>query len=113
MLGTVADSEIAKLVGCERKTVTYQREIRGIAAAMDRTNNTPPPNMGGWNRLALNADIISQLGEMPDYKLAEIAGVNKSKIADERRARGIQSYAQRTGNNGKIKVGEAHRRWNR
>lgn len=111
MLGTIADSEIAKIAGCERKTVTYQRDVRGIPAAMDRTKNTPPPANGGWNKIALPNSIMAQLGTMPDYKLAEVAGVNKNKIAIERRSAGIPSYAAATGNNGRIKRGEPHRRW--
>jgi hypothetical protein len=111
LLGTVADSVLAKRLGCERKTVSYRRECLGIKASHDRSNNTPPPNMAGWNKLTLDDDIISILGTMPDHAVAKIAGVGKKKITSERNRRGIQSYASATGNDGRIKVGEPHCRW--
>ncbi len=111
LLGTVADSVIAKRLGCERKTVSYRRECRGIEASYDRTNNMSPPNRGGWNRKTLSEDVISLLGTMPNHAIAKIAGVNKTKIAKERNRRGIRSYASSTGNDGRIKLGEPHRRW--
>lgn len=111
MLGNVADSDIAKRVGCERKTVCYQRSIRGIPASMSRANNVRPPNMGGWNRKELSPEIIALLGSAPDYIIAEKCGVSKFKIARERSIRGIESYAYKTGNNGRIKLGDEHRRW--
>ena len=111
LLGVVPDSVLAKRLGCERKTISYRRECRGIKASYDRTNNTPPPNMAGWNRITLSEEIISILGTMPDHAVAKIAGVNKKKITDERNRRGIRSYASATGNDGRIKVGEPHRRW--
>jgi hypothetical protein len=111
LLGKIADSKIARQIGCERKTVSYRRQCLGIEPSYDRTDNKPPPNMGGWNRTNLTADIVAKLGSMPDYKLAEIAGTAKSKIAKERRRLGIPSYAAATGNDGRMRVGEPHRRW--
>lgn len=113
LLGTVADSEIAKKLGCHRKTVSYRREILGIPASFDRTNNVPPPSNGGWNRIAFSDSIVAQLGSMPDYQLAAISRTSKAAVARLRRARGIQSYAEQTGNTGRIKQGEPHRRWSR
>lgn len=111
MLGTIADSEIAKLIGCHRKSVSYKRECLGIPASFDRTNNTDPPSMGGWNRINFPTAIIQRLGSEPDYVIAARAGVSKRSIARARREQGIPSYAQKTGNNGRIRVGEPHRRW--
>lgn len=110
-LGTVPDSELAAEIGCERKTVSYRRECLNIPASFDRKNNSPPPLMGGWNKAVLPASITAALGSMPDYKLAELAGVSKKAIANERRSRGILDYAAATGNDGRIKRGEPHRRW--
>jgi hypothetical protein len=110
-LGKMSDSDIASQIGCERKTVSYQRECRGIAASFDRTNNIPPPPMGGWNRLTLSQDIIDRLGTEPDYIIGNSAGVCKSVIARMRKRLGIASYAFATGNNGRIRIGEPHRRW--
>lgn len=73
---------------------------------------TIPPKMGGHNRKELPFEIIEQLGTMPDYKLAEKAGVSKRTILRKRQRFGVKSYAEQTGNDGKIKKGEPHRRWN-
>lgn len=70
-----------------------------------------PPFMAGHNRIELKEEIIKKLGTIPDYELAEIARVGKKKIMTERHKRGIKSYAETTGNDGKIKKGEPHRRW--
>jgi hypothetical protein len=113
MLGTVPDSTLAKLLGCERKTVSYRREVLGIPASFDRTNNIPPPPNGGWNKISLSDRVIIQLGTKPDYKLAQENGVSKRTIFRARQARGIASYGEQTGNDGKIKAGEPHRRWSR
>lgn len=113
LLGTVPDSEIASRLGCERKTVSHRRKCLGIEASFDRKNNTPPPNNGGWNRIELPPEVIALLGSMPDYRLAKIAGVNKTLIRRARSSRGISSYAETSGSNGRIRVGEPHRRWTR
>jgi len=110
-LGVVSDADLASEIGCERKTVSYRRECLKIPASFNRRNNTKPPIMGGWNKVILSDEIIASLGKMPDYKLANLAGVSKIKIGDERRQRGIMDFAKATGNDGKIKRGEPHRRW--
>lgn len=76
----------------------------------DKAKGTPP-KMGGHNRLEIESDVIDKIGTMPDYKLAEQAGISKYTIARRRRNLGIKSYAEQTGNDGKIKKGEKHRRW--
>jgi hypothetical protein len=112
-LGKVPDSELAAMLGCERKTVSYRRRCLGIPASFDRKNNKPPPNNAGWNRKELSPDIIALLGFMSDHSLAEKAGVSKTRIMRERQSKGIPSHAAVTGNDGRIKVGEPHRRWTR
>ena len=67
--------------------------------------------MGGWNKTAFSLEIIARFGTEPDYKLAAEIGVNKTQIARARARHGIKSYAEQTGNSGKIKIGEPHRRW--
>lgn len=111
MLGTVADSVIAEKLGCTRKAVSYRRETLGVAASHCRDRSVPPPQMGGHNKIKLTEFIIGQFGMMPDYKLAQIAGCNKSVISRRRRKMGVKSYASQTGNDGRIKQGEPHRRW--
>lgn len=111
MLGVRPDSEVAKLLNCERKTVSYKRGILGIKASFCRDNNSTPPPMGGHNKIEFTDEVLGKVGSMPDYKLAEICGCSKTAIAKRRKSLGIESYASRTGNNGRIKVGESHRRW--
>lgn len=111
LLGQVADAVVAKLVGVTRKAVSYERAKLGIPASFDRTRNTPPPPMGGHNRIELPDSIINQLGMLADDKLAKIAGVSKKRIIRERHARGISSYAERTGNSGRYKTGNYPTRW--
>lgn len=62
-----------------------------------------PPEMAGHNRIKLSDEFIEKLGKMPDYKLAEIVGVSKRTIQRNRTARGIKSYSEQTGNDGKFK----------
>lgn len=110
LLGHISDSSIAERIGATRKAVSYYREQLGIPASFDRSRNKPPPPMGGHNKIKFDESI---LGTLPDYKIAEKFGVDKSCVARRRRALGIKSYADSTGNNGTIKKGEPHRRWSK
>jgi hypothetical protein len=105
LLGTMPDNKLAKKLGCSTKTVNYQRTIRGISPCGNLKKPIPPP-MGGWNKIELSQEIIDLLGTEPDYKIGERFGLSKRTIARARRERGIASYAERTGNNGKRKKGE-------
>jgi hypothetical protein len=111
LLGEVPDSEIAGLIGCERKTVSYKRECLGITASFDRKNNKSPPANAGWNAIRLPPEIIDLLGTVSDQCLADRAGVSKKRIMRERHDRQLPSYADLTGNDGRIRSGEPHRRW--
>lgn len=110
-LGKVADSTLANEMGITRKSVTYRRDQLSIPAAYDRTNNTPPPPMGGHNRIEFPPDVIAKFGKFPDHAIAAEFGCSKKAVTSRRNALGIPSYAAQTGNNGKIKSGEPHRRW--
>lgn len=110
-LGTVADSVFAAELGVTRKAISYRREQLGIAASFDRTNNTPPPPMGGHNRIAFPPEVVAQFGTKPDYVIAAAFGCGKKAVTTHRNRLGIPSYAEQTGNNGRIKRGESHRRW--
>jgi hypothetical protein len=111
MLGKAADSKIASMLGCERKTVSYKRECLGIPAGHDRTNNSPPPPRGGWNKLTLPADTVSRLGAVPDYVLASEIGCDKQVIARARLSSGIRDYAATTGRDGQFAAERPHPRW--
>ena len=113
LLGKIADSKIARMLGVTRKTVAYRRKKFRIPASYDLSDMKPPPNMGGWNKMQLPQEIIDNLGRYPDYVLAERIGACKSVIARARRARGIPPYAEATGNNGKFRKGDPHPRWSR
>lgn len=111
LLGKISDSRLASMIGCSRKTVSYKRECLKIPASFDRTNMKPPPPKAGWNKASLSQSVIDRLGKLPDYVLANEAGVSKPVIRRERIARRIPDYASQTGNDGRMKVGRAHPRW--
>lgn len=111
LLGTMADSRIAEMLGAARKTVSYRRENLGIPAAYDRTRNTPPPPMGGHNKIDLPQEIIDKLGTMSDQKLAKEAGVGKKRIMQARHKRGIPSWSEIHDNPTQYKKGNYPERW--
>lgn len=103
LLGKTSDTKISKIMGCSRGCVTYKREQLGIPVYnQDR---------GQSQRVILDLTFISRLGSEPDYIIANDAGVSKFVVARYRKKMNIPSYAEKTGNNGKIKKGEPHRRW--
>ena len=110
-IGKISDSRVADMIGVTRKSISYYRKQMGIPESGDRSKAKPPPRMGGHNRKILSLDIIWALGSMPDYKLAKMHNVSKKRIMNERKKYGIESYGKSTGNDGKIKIGETHRRW--
>lgn len=112
-LGTVPDVALARELGVTRKSVSYRREQLGIPASFDRTNNTPPPPMGGHNRIEFPPEVIAQFGKKPDYLIAAEFGCSKKAVISRRNKLGIPSYATQTGNTGRIKSGEPHRRWSK
>jgi hypothetical protein len=111
LLGQLPDKEIAEQMGCTRESVTYRREKLGIPRCPQQNFGGVVGKMGGWNKKVLAPDIIEMLGKMPDYRLAELAGVSKAAIAHARKERGILSYGEATGNDGKVKLGDVPKRW--
>ncbi len=111
LLGKLPDSEIAIMINATRKSVSYRRKVLGIPASYCRKNNTPPPPMGGHNKIELPEWVIKELGKHPDYKLGKMANVSKYTIQRARVARGIASFAKQTGNNGTFKKGNFPGRW--
>lgn len=110
MLGKVADSVIAEMLGVSRKAVTYHRKTRGIPASYDRTRNSPPPPMGGWNTIKLPEHVVSRLGKEPDHVLGKEFGCNKTTIARARRRLGIAPCATTTGKTGRFLKGQLNGR---
>lgn len=111
MLGKVADGRIAKAFGVTRKAIAYHRTKLGIPQYVGRTNHKPPPDMGGHNKIPFTEDQISMMGGMSDARLAKIAGCSKYAVARQRKALGIKSYAESTGNNGRFDGTGSHPRW--
>lgn len=103
LLGKRTDTAIAAILGCNRQTVAYRRELLGIP-------RLPDPHKAP-NEILLDSDTLGKLGKEPDYKIAQVLGISKFVIAKHRNRMGIPSYAATTGNNGKIRTGEKHRRW--
>ncbi len=114
-LGKIADSRIAETLGVSRKAVSYYRKLLGIPASFDRTRNTPPPRVEAnlFKPAEIPPECVARLGMVPDYVLGAEFGFEKGVIARRRKRDGIASFAERTGNNGRIRVGEPHRRWTR
>lgn len=111
LLGVLSDSEIAEMIGVTRKSVSYRRAVLGVKASFSKKRMKPPPAMGGHNRKILPENILIQIGTMPDYKLAEIAGVSKAVIASIRHKRNIRSFSEITGNTGRYEKGNYPKRW--
>jgi hypothetical protein len=109
-LGKESDEAIALDLGVTRKAVAYRRRKLKIPSFTGQKRVAPPP-MGGWNRVALPDDIINKLGTMPDYKLAEEAGVSKKRIMRERQERRIPSYSEEEGHPTRYKQGHRPTRW--
>lgn len=109
--GVDADSVIAEEIGVTRKAITYHREKLGICASGNRERNTPPPMMGGHNKIKFPQSIISKLGTMSDARLAKIAGCGKPAIRRLRISLGVPAYAHTTGDTGRFNGKGRHPRW--
>lgn len=110
MLGQYSDSDLAEQFGVDRKTIEYRRTLLGIKRK-PQTNFVIPP-MGGWNKKDLPEELIEQLGTMPDHQLGTLFGMSKAPIMRARKARGIPSYAEQTGNQTRFHKGMTHPRGN-
>jgi len=108
-LGKINDSVLAAEYGTTRSNVSYIRRGLGIKRCFEKPNYKPPPDNAGWNKKNIPEDKINLIGTMSDSKLSEQCGCSKSVIARIRKSLGIESYASRTGNNGKFKDGSLAR----
>lgn len=142
LIGKVPDSKIAQMLGVGKATIHRIRVEMGIEPYrhhcketkekkrqerlkrieenkskpryQSRGNRPKPVQIpAGWNRISLGDEIMVQLGTMPDYKLAEIAGVSKKVIARVRKEMGIASYAAMNEDKGQFKKGMPHPRWSK
>lgn len=71
--------------------------------------HSPPPNMGGWNRFTLPAQVVKLLGKKPDTEIGRQFGFTKYVIQRHRRRRGIKPFPCPT----RFKSGDPHPRWSR
>lgn len=55
--------------------------------------NSPPPSMGGWNRINIPEFIFPLLGKQPDTKIAKLIGVTKHTIQRLRKRKGIAVFS--------------------
>lgn len=102
LLGKMYDREIAEKFGVSPDNVRYRRRKLGIAA---KPAPKPESTPGGHNRLNLPDWTICQLGRISDKKLAKQVGCDPSVVSRHRKERGIASYAEQTGDYGRIQCG--------
>jgi len=97
----MSDENLAKIVGCNRQTVAYRREVLGI------------PKYGVQavpaSTIYLSEETVARLGKEPDYLIAASLGISKFVIAKHRRSLGILPCAITTGQDGKAKKGNSLR----
>lgn len=97
LLGTISDQALSSQLGCNRRTIAYQRDLRGIPPFPEK----PKP----FTTVVLLPDTIERLGKEPDYLVAKRLGVSKFVIAKHRKLLGIPPCAEATGRNGRIPKG--------
>lgn len=99
-LGNYTDEHLSTVYNLSRSMVSHIRRGLDIPVSDNRTYSEPP-YMAGHNRIELPQNIIGQLGTKPDYILANECGCTKGVVARVRKSKGIKSYAEQTGNDGK------------
>lgn len=70
---------------------------------------SPPPPMGGWNRISVPKKAKKMFGKKADTIIGRAFGLSKSVIARARRELGIKALESQT----RFKKGMPHPRWNR
>jgi hypothetical protein len=92
-LGTMADSDLAKLSGITHRIIWTRRQELGIPSYSEKNNHPTQygykPGIERTHQIHLSDSIIQQLGKRPDSQLAREAGVTENKIFRERTKRGI------------------------
>jgi hypothetical protein len=76
MLGKVNDQIVANKVGCCRETVGYVRRGLGIPKCEEKPNYSPPPDMGGWNKVEVPEECVSLAGVKPLSQLSREFGIS-------------------------------------
>lgn len=74
LLGTMPDSDIAKMVPCSQTTIRYKRESKGIPA---------------FRKFQWTPDLLDLLGKVSDTVVAEKAGISLTTVGKKRISLGI------------------------
>jgi hypothetical protein len=80
-----------------------------FADMLSKGRHSPPPIMGGWNRIEFPPEVISEMGKVSDTVLARRCGVSKYAVARCRKSLGIPAFPCPT----RFKKGDPHPRWSR
>lgn len=76
LLGKVNDQVVADKMGCCRETVGYVRRGLGIPQCKDRPNHSPPPDMGGWNKVEVPQACLDLVGVKTMAQLSRDFGIS-------------------------------------
>jgi hypothetical protein len=92
MLGAIADTRLAKLMGISQKTVLAKRHSLGIAATVDKTTypRARTPLIG--RKIHMPPEVIAKMGTMPDTHLAKMYGIDHVILHKRRVELGIKKY---------------------
>lgn len=100
LLGKIPDCEIALKIGCSASAINRFRNKIGIP----QCPQTSMPAMGR-KPVDVPESIINRLGTVPDYQLAEEAGVSQWTIWTRRVELGILSFSESQGHSTRFEKG--------
>lgn len=86
LLGTITDTDLAKLMGCSKSSVLTRRRQLGIPSCYQ---SHKPLNKFVWT-----SEIDAQIGSMSDKQLAEKLGVTPTTVGKRRRLLGIAAKVE-------------------
>jgi len=86
LLGTIPDSDLAKMMGCSRASVYTRRRQLGIPRSIQ---SLTPVNKFVWT-----SEIDAQIGTIADQQLAEKLGVTRNTVGKRRRLLGIAAKVE-------------------
>lgn len=76
---------------------------------ISKKRNSPPPPMGGWNKILIPDWAIEKIGKQSDKSIANELMVSKTVIRRIRKKLGIEKFPVNT----RFKKGDPHPRWSR
>lgn len=97
LLGVLPDKAVAEALGTTTERAAAARLYRGIPPMEEEAQEAPPkpvklgrPQGEDWSN-----DVMTQLGKVPDSRIAKEAGVHLSTVAKLRKKYGIKATKQR------------------